>query len=55
MGARHDPSQVFFVDDSKINIKGAQTYGIKAIHHKNWVETKSELAKHGFNINMNCL
>ncbi len=45
-----DPEFCFFVDDSKSNIEGAQRYGIKSVHHKNWQETEKELIKHGLKL-----
>jgi FMN phosphatase YigB (HAD superfamily) len=45
-----DPAHCFFVDDSKANVEGAQKYGIKSVHHKNWKETKKELIRHGLKL-----
>lgn len=45
-----DASQVFFVDDSTANVEGAQKYGIKSVHHKNWQETEHELKKQGLKL-----
>jgi HAD superfamily hydrolase (TIGR01509 family) len=45
-----DPAHCFFVDDSHANVEGAQRYGIKSVHHKNWDETKEELIKYGLKL-----
>lgn len=42
-----NPSQVFFVDDSKANVESALTYGLTSVLHKNWKETEQELINHG--------
>ncbi|MFI5332621.1 MAG: HAD-IA family hydrolase, partial [Candidatus Babeliales bacterium] len=42
-----DPLDCFFVDDSAINVAGAQQCGIKAVHHKNWQDTERELLQIG--------
>jgi FMN phosphatase YigB (HAD superfamily) len=43
-------SNCFFVDDSKINVEGAQKAGIKSVHHQNWKETKEKLVELGLKI-----
>jgi FMN phosphatase YigB (HAD superfamily) len=40
-------SECFFVDDSRANVEGAQCYGIKAVHHKNWQDTENQLKMMG--------
>lgn len=43
----------YFIDDSQANVEGAQKYGIKSIHHKNWKETEHELIKLGLDLRSN--
>ena len=47
---KFDQANCFFVDDSKANVEGAEQYGIKSVHHKNWQETEQELIKHGLKL-----
>lgn len=48
---KYDLANCFFVDDSQANIIGAQKYGIKSVHHKNWLDTKQKLKELGLKIN----
>lgn len=45
-----DPSDCFFIDDSKTNIEGAENYGIKSVHHKNWQDTEQALKRLGLRL-----
>lgn len=45
-----NPVNCFFIDDSRANIIGAQTYGIKSVHHKNWLDTIQALNQMGLKI-----
>lgn len=38
-----DRIDCFFVDDSKVNVIAAQEYGIMAVHHTDWKNTRKEL------------
>lgn len=45
-----DLAHCYFVDDSQMNVEGAQKYGIKSVQHKNWQETERELMYHGLKL-----
>lgn len=38
-----EPIHCFFIDDSKVNVIAAQEYGMTAVHHTNWKNTREEL------------
>lgn len=38
-----EPMHCFFIDDSKVNVIAAQEYGIMAVHHIDWKNTRNEL------------
>lgn len=45
--------QCFFVDDNLKNIEAARSYGIKAVHHRNWSQTEQELVEQGLKLKKN--
>lgn len=38
-----EPMHCFFIDDSKVNVIAAQEYGMTAVHHSDWKNTRDEL------------
>lgn len=45
-----EPMHCFFIDDSKANVIAAQEYGMTAVHHVDWKNTRDQLILCGLNL-----